>query len=407
MFFRLAWAAQTIFSKGVLTILINKIIAVNFGVLGLATFGYWQNFLTILNGLSNGSSQNGIILLSSRALNDNDRFETLKAAVVFSTVFAIFSAIGLLLLLIFDLVPSSVESTKIILPLVFLTPAISLTVVLSSYAAGLRKHLIVGGGQLIASISLLFGVYISQWHGGIVFAVNAVSLSLIPQLIFLAYFFRSFIEPSFLSRPTKVVYQVLRKHSFTTIFMLASFPLAHYLIRGFLLSSSLDQSLPGIWEAGLKLGGIISALMSFLNSTYFLPSLKPGSKESNWRLYWKFKSILMIPLLGIFLISLIPGFNLVELLFSSDFGELESVIALVLLTEFVRGSHFFTTNMMIATGKLKGLLTGEIVLSILLSVGVYSGAIPLKANILFLWLSFIYFCGAIFNFISLRVHNEL
>lgn len=406
MLFRIFWAFQTIFSKGILTILINKLIASHFGPQGLATFGYWQNFLTLSNGLSNGSMHNGIVLVASRSSSVETRSVLIKEFLLNSCYFILITAAGLLGMYVFGSFPENANQFLILSVVIGLLPIVSFSLSFSNMASGLKKHVVVGVGQLLSSLTILAGSYWSVQSQNLSVAIISLSLSFVPQLAFLLWHFRTEVKTAFGVVRQKSIQRELMHHGFATLVMLGSFPLANYLVRGHLIKTIGGHD-AGMWEASLRLAGIVTAFMSFMNATYFLPSILRGDARHNRNLLLRFNGIQMALLGGLALSPLIPGLNLSTRLFSNEFSSIEALLPWIALMELIRGNQYFLTNIAIATARLKYLVGMELLFSLSLWIVVIAGLIPLTTQSLILWYTCLYSMSGLIHWTYLRIQRDI
>lgn len=370
MLFRIFWAFQTIFSKGVLTVLVNKLISSRFGPQGLAAYGFWQSFFVISHGLANGSIHNGIIIESARRPGSEGQATLVHEFTRLALAFCVLTMLTLGLLLVTGTLERfQAVSPGGVLPIaILLTPLIAQTVNLTNLANGEKRHVLSGLVQLAGALATLLATWLAVSTGDLDLAIHALLMAFVPQFLMLAWHYRHALGRAWKAPRDFDLRKVLLSHGTNTILMLAGFPLALYILRAHLLASG-DTEAAGLWEACLKTAAIVSALMSFLNSSFYLPSFAKADLAERRKLLRGYNLIQALFLGGIALSPLVPGFSLSTLLFSDRFQELDALLPWVALFEAVRGNQFFLTNLFVASNRYRYLVRAEFCFGTLLWLG--------------------------------------
>lgn len=348
--------------------IVIKIIAMMGGPIGIADFGVFQNFSTILLMLSGGVAFTGVTKLIAGA------HEHEKQEIIYSTslnflkrliFISFFVILPIMILIQYSFLGYSIKKMWL---LIVAAPFIFIQARFNFYLAvlnGIEKVDLLAIRNIISSIGvvLLAGLsylFLKNWQA------VALTLSVAPSLYFLFLSFKS-VTRLFQGdrRSDSEISLELRKYSYFGIVSAICIPVAQLIIRNTLTVRFSDHT-AGIWQGLNRLSEVYLVLISSVLSIYIVPKISSaGSKEEVLRIV---KSTLVYTLLmaiclasGVFITKDI----LIKILFNKSFLEMNSLFIYQLPGDFFKIISWVFSFSLLAKGHVKQVVILEIVSSAL------------------------------------------
>lgn len=313
-------------------LIMNKIIAVYAGPVGLALLGQFQNFSTIVYALSNGSIQSGIVKYVAEYSEDNSRlYHVLRQALVISLAGSLFT--GLFIYFFSTYLSLFLLGTQVyshvfqIFSFVIILYAINLLVL--SFLNG------VGNILLYSILNIIINLL-----GVLLILVLTISVGLYGALIGIALSQSIFVFISIIGVSKLIDFKCLLKHISLDVLMikrllhygLASFAngamtsLTALIIRYFIVSV-LSSYFAGIWEAGWRIVFYFNLVFFMPISIYYLPKFVSARSPNEMSFLLKecFKFSIPLMLFSIICFYFIKA-DTINLLFSNEFGDVAEII---------------------------------------------------------------------------------
>ena len=332
---------------------VNKFLAIFLGPTGIALLASYTNFLSISLSISSCSINTGVIKFSSEYLNDKVKSMSLySTALKTSVILTSFSSIVL--------VGAAPLLSQIIFKNDFFTLAIrilgfaSMLIVLNSVllailnGRGQIEHYTIINitGSVVNFILILTLTYFFNLKGAL------IAITLIQAIIFfVALFFvttSDWFDITYFVKPLNIEFakKLLLFSLITTIQQLVN-PFSNLIIQNEIVNSfGLQQA--GLWRSILRVSdGFYIVLVSTLN-IYYLPKLS-SIKYNEIRSFVFFIAKRIIPaafILGLLIILF--RFQIINILFTSDFSEMESLFLWQIIGIFLKISSWLIGTIMIA-----------------------------------------------------------
>lgn len=323
----------------------NKIIAVYLGPSGLAMIGQFQNFVGIISGLANASIQTGIIKYTAEQKDDKEYLnKVMKNSLFISLLFSFI--VSLFVFLFADYLSLKVmfteEYVNIFYFLSFSIVFYSLNLYILSILNGLSEiklFTIINIG--ISITTLIFSTLMTIFYN-----LNGalISIILVQSLVFtISYFLvykkfgnNFFYFKNFTKDLDKKMMMKLFKFSIASFSTGAIVSIMMITLR-FIVEDSMSLTAAGIWEGAWRMMIYFNMLFILPFSIYYLPKFAAVKEKSliMEHLISGFKFLLPI---SIFVALFIYYFKnlIVELLFSSEFIQIEEIIGYILCAEILR-----------------------------------------------------------------------
>lgn len=362
----LTYAGSTVFSRGLAQLLANKLISASFGPSGLGIYGIWQNFSQIFASLSNGSTQNGIIVSIAKTSKEKGIKEIIGGALSITLLFSLTSST--LLMIFFPFIRTILTDSVSIFNVVLFSlclPLIGWSICLTSIQNGLQST----SDQLITNIIVptfyLFFIFISTQISNLNLAMASFTLSQVTPLFVLIFFLKKKLGYWPVAKPkwTNLNWTLL-KHSTMSLAFTASFPLATFIIRERLVFN-LSLNHAGFYDSILKISAISSALISSIVSIYFLPQLSTTNHDKIMPIYFRiYRLLAFVYLLGIGVAYFASDF-IIGMLYSKEFLIVSKVLWIQLIGDFLKNICFLNMNFFVSRNSVKTFVLLEMSAAIL------------------------------------------
>jgi PST family polysaccharide transporter len=393
------------FVKVIVGLIINKVIAVYLGPSGLALYGQFQNFVTIIYAFSSGSIHSGIVKYTAEYHNNkNSLLQILKSALVITLVANI---IVLTILLIFSgffagKILFDEKFQYVLIMLAFFTIFNSLNLYLLSFLNGLGEITLFTICNILISIITLVVTVILTVQFNI--EGTLISLILIPfitsvimyLIIFKKYWhvikensrIENFIDISMIKKLMLFAIITFSSGITVSITMLC----IRYNIEGTL---SLHDA--GVWEGAWRLVLYFNMVFALPVSIYYIPKFAQTHDNNiikkNLNEIRKIFFPLSILLAGIIYISSPIS---IPLLFSESFLNIKIILVFILSAEIIRIQTMAISNLFQAKARIWVLLSNDILFSIVFIFSSYIGVVYFG----FVGLGYAYLISAVISFIS-------
>lgn len=333
-------------------IAINKILAIFIGPSGLAMYGNYMNFATILAIGGSGSSQTAITKLLAGSGSRKETKELLFSSLVI--IFSLSLVISCLSFLFIENIAEYIFRDASLHSYVYLSIAIMwISVFNLSFLAilnGLKEYkyyalfnMLVAFGPAILIFFLRSYVDIFYIMSSYLFSNIAISICL--SILLLPFFKSLKYENSYLSIQ---LIKKLFKFGITSMLTGIIVTLSLLIFRSIIISFSSEGLFDaGLWEALYRLTTFYNLLLFSPIAIYFLPKF-----VSELRFFERknimFKLAIIIFAISIFLFIFLDFFSvfIINLLFSNDFISIAIFLKYILLAESFRiiGSIFHLEN---------------------------------------------------------------
>ncbi len=339
-------------------LLLNKVFAIFLGTSGYALVGQFQNFITIVSGISTGSIQTGIVKYSAEYSKDVKTFKILKASSI-----CIISGMSCLCSLIiffnskyfceyiFNDYEYLFEIKLLSISLLFY----GLNLYVISLLNGLGKiKLYVLVNIFLSFLNLLivsFFIYFKQLSGALIGLILVQPLVFFVSLIILRNNLSLLLPGNFVNFNKKISLKLL-KFSFGTLssgIMTAS---TMIIIRN-LVRDKISLSEAGIWDGGFRIVIYYNLLLALPFSINYIPKFSMSRYKSDIIKMFKesllFNSVIIF--LALIFLFILDDF-IIKLLFSGEFSSMNEFLFILLVAESIRIygvyiANFYTAKAMI------------------------------------------------------------
>jgi len=361
------------FSVGVnfvLGILSIKIISLYLGPPGMAFFGSFKNFTSMIKSITTLGVNNSLIKLFVE--NRNDKKEL---SVIYSTFFWVFLILAFLLsfvILFFandfsDFLFFNSEFANPIRFFGFLLPLIVINAFWIAIYNGLEKFKRIVVVQIISNV-LIFGLtaYLI-WRKNILGGLYALVLGEF-VMVFITFLFvikdKKYFKFDLQKVINKKYLQVIKKFSLMALVSAFIIPLTLLFIRNAIVKThSIEDA--GIWDATNKISGFYMSVFSSGLSLYYMPKLASLQSDSDFKIELKSYFKLFVPLFFIMLIIIFLFKDvLLNMLFTKDFIQVKEVLIWQLLGDFFRVMTLAFGYQILVKSRIKDYIFIELVFNI-------------------------------------------
>ncbi len=346
-------------------IILNKVIAVYLGPSGLALIGQFQNFSSIVTGISNASIQTGIVKITAENRSIKVRQKTWSNALLISFTTSIITSITVFTFSEYIAEQIMHDKSHWFLIQVFAISIIfySLNLHVLSILNGLgeiKLHSIINIFISIASLVIvsILSVYY-KLEGAIIGIILTQSFVFIITYLFIYIKYKnSFFE----FKNTCIDRQTIRSllaYGMISFFSGAVNAITMLSIRWIIIdnSSIIDA---GLWEAALRICIYFNMIFVLPISIYYLPKFSSSNASNDLLFLLKQALTFFIPLMsiGIFAAYFIKD-TIITVLFTAEFSFVSKIILWVLLAEFLRVISSLFITLLTAKRKLKETMLNE------------------------------------------------
>jgi polysaccharide transporter, PST family len=360
-------------------IIMNKVIAVYLGPSGLAMIGQFQNFVSLIASIANGSIQTGIVKYTAEYKENkeyltrilkNSFIVTLSLSFLSSIVLVVFAKYFSIEIMFSD------EYTNIIYFLGFSIVFYSLNLYLLSILNGLGKIKLFTIINIIISLFslIIMSILTIQYKlkGALVAIILVQSLVFfISYILIYKRFGNRFFFSDIFNGVDKVIIVRLFKFSIATFSSGAIVSLMMISLRH-MLSKEISIESAGLWEAAWRMMLYFNMFFTLPFSIYYLPKFSSSHKieEIKSYLFESYRFILPLALLAGLLLFFLRH-EIIILLFSLKFIKIESLIIYLLCGEILKILAFTLSNVFTAKAKIFTTILIQLVFASLLIFSSY------------------------------------
>jgi PST family polysaccharide transporter len=364
---------RTTFYTGTATIIrtisgfvLSKIVAMQVGPSGLAFFGQFQNFVSMLMQFASGAINAGVVKYTSEFRSDEEEKRKIFSTALKICVFASIPAI--LLLLFFAeyfsvLFLKSVEYSFVFRIFAFTLLLFVLNNLLMAILNGqqdIRRYTMVNISSSIVGL-ILTGLLVYFWSlkGALVALATNQSLMF---FITLAMVLKShwFKFSLFSGQFNKNYFKKFMKYTVMALTSALVVPTSQMYLRNYVGENmSWDQA--GYWQGLLKISGAYLSLVTTTLGVYYLPKLSELKEKHELRreILYGFKMILPVVILFSSLVYIFRDFIII-ILFTKDFMPMRDLFAVQLLGDCIKISSWLFSYLMLAKAMGKLFIFSEV-----------------------------------------------
>lgn len=350
--------------------LLNKILAVYVGPAGYAALGQFQNALAVAASLAGGVMASGVTKGTAEHFDDEARQHAVWQTAVKLTLTATAIASATFLLAgpwLSELLLQRFDMSSVFVWAGLALPAIAANNLLLAIINGKKEVGIYVAANIIGSLVSLCVVGLLTYVWGLYGALLALAIS--PAVLLLGTGALVSRLPWF-----KVKFLWGKTHS-TMLRELSGFglmgltsalaaPLTYMLIRNH-LSTSLDLSAAGYWQASWKISEIYLMLVTTTLSVYYLPRLAEikTTHEMKSEIFKVYSLVLPVVVAGAGVIYVLRDF-IIENLFSSDFGPMRDLFLWQLTGDVIKIGSWVLSFIMLGRAMVKAFVLTELAFSL-------------------------------------------
>ncbi len=381
------WTTVHISIKILSGIIMNKIIAVYLGPSGIALIGQFQNFVSIVSGIANGSIQTGMIKLTAEYQHEKKYLNKILHNSLL-VILLLSLSVSLFLFVFSDQMSQKImfshEYSGIMYYLAFSIVFYSLNLYILSILNGLSEIKLLTIINIFISIVMLLLVSILtilyKLEGSLVAVISVQSL-----VFFISYFmiFKKYGNSLFniseiFNDIDTVIIKKLFKFSLATFSSGVLLSISMITLR-YIIEDELSLDYAGIWDGGWRMMMYFNMLFILPFSIYYLPkfsSLKRNIDIESY-LFEAFKFFIPISIvlaMGTFYFKS----YIIEILFTDKFLPIESIIGYMLIAEIIRLCALGISHVFMAKERIFVVIKLEIVFYLILIILSYL-LIPLYA----------------------------
>ena len=344
--------------------IVIKLVAILAGPAGIAEFGIFQNFSTILIMLSGGVAYTGVTkLMAGTFASEEKRQNVFSTSLIFVkrlTYFSLFIVLPTMILIqyyFFNFDLNKLWLLVVAAPFIFFQSRLNFQIAVLN---GLEKVDLLAKINIISSIGTIILAAVlclltKKWQ------TAALALYVVPAFYFCLLSFRSKF-PVFKSALNidSIINKELRKYSYFGIVSAICLPVIQLIIRNQLVMNySVDSA--GLWQGVNKLSEVYLVLISSILSIYLIP--KVSASDSKEKIVSIVRSTLIytlfLALVLILSVYFLKSF-LINILFSKSFLGMSSLFAYQLPGDFFKIISWVFSFSLLAKGHVKDVLVFEI-----------------------------------------------
>ena len=385
----------------------NKAVAIFAGASGVAIVGAFTNFITIVLTFANGAITTGVIKYTAEYDEDEKDLKSLFSTSI-KIIFLCSSLIGIILISFSSFWSNWIFAKKIyggpIRILGFTIILYALNTLLISILNGkkqIKTYTLVNSlGSIIGLIFTVILVYLYKIDGALYSMVLSQSIVFFITLFFLLrkeWFSLEYFSQKF--DKTKAI--KLSHYSLMAIVSALTVPVSQILFRNIITNKfGVDQA--GIWQGMMRISDAYLMIITTSLSTYFLPKLSSikNNNELRAEIFKGYKMIIPLVIISCFGIYFLR-FILINLLFTSDFIEMEKLFFWQFVGDFFKMIAWILAYIMLAKSMTKIYIVSEILFSLSYVVlgYIFTSYFQLEGTVIAFALNyFIYFICMLFIF---------
>ncbi len=352
-------------------IVINKILAVYVGPAGYAIIGQFQNAVSVIVSLAGGIVTIGVTKATAELHDDEKRqHEVWQTALRFSLGASLIAAAILLFLRewLSDWLLLSADMSTVFLWLAAILPAVACNNILLAIINGKKEVGVFVTVNIVGSLismlvtgalALQFGLY-----GALVaFTINPAIVSLVTAAIVVRC---DWFKVKFLWGKINVpAFHELSGFGLMSIASALTVPITFMLIRD-ILTTNLDLTAAGYWQASWKISEIYLMLVTSTLSLYYLPRLAEITTALDLKaeIFKVYRFVMPIVVVGAVAIYILRDF-IISILFTSDFVGMRDLFFWQLAGDVVKIASWVCGYVITARGLVKYYIVSEVFSNVL------------------------------------------
>lgn len=364
---------RTTFYTGTATIIrtisgfvLSKIVAMQIGPSGLAFFGQFQNFVSMLMQFASGAINTGVVKYTSEFRSDEEEKRKIFSTALKICVFASIPAILLLLFFAEDLSVLFLKSVeysfvfRIFAVTLLLFVLNNLLMAILNGQQDIRRYTMVNiSSSLLGLIITGTLVYFWSLKGALVALATNQSVVFFVTLAMVLksdWFKCKLFSGSF----DKNYFKKLMKYTAMALVSALIVPSSQMYLRNY-VGENLSWEQAGYWQGMLKISGAYLSLVTTTLGVYYLPKLSELKEKHELRreILYGFKMILPVVIVFSSLVYIFRDFIIV-LLFTKDFMPMRNLFAVQLLGDCIKISSWLFSYLMKAKAMGKVFILTEI-----------------------------------------------
>ena len=349
---------------------INKLFAIYIGVAGYAAYGNIQNFIQVCIALSGGAYATGLTKYTRDANDDPKKLGGLWVlafllsaglSLLIGTATFIFREAIAVALLAQSGLSFVIASLAVALPF---TCANVLALAIANGRGNIKTYVVCHSiGSLIALLLILVVIRRFELAGALVALCVYQSVALLSTVIFSRKILRENVIWHWPHRPAEVLLKLL-SYMGVGLVTAITVPLSQFLSRSIILQS-LGIDAAGLWEALLRVSGMVLMLVTTTLSVYLVPKYTACRSYDDINAEVKATSIRLLPLLVVGLLILYwfrsPA---VTFAFSEEFLPITQLFPWQFIGDFFKISSWLVAYAFLSKAMLREYVLLEIVFSL-------------------------------------------
>lgn len=350
------------------SVVINKVIAIFIGPAGLAVIGNFNNFLGITRSFSNGGINNGVVTLLAESKDEGNKIYTLNSALFLTFLFSFFFAI---LIFIFSekLAIFIFRSTNYN----FVFDIYSFTIIFFAFNSLVLSTL--NGEKEIKKLTFvnIFTSIYSLLFTSIIIIFYKLNGALIAMVLnqSVTFFFSylvlkriSWFKIKKLNIWENTNVKKLLKFSLMALISAIIVPGTEFIIRK-IISSSISITSAGYWQGIWSMSTMGINLITSAITIYYLPVFSENRNKLNIRkeILTGFGTIIPAAIIA-FILIYIFRIQIIKLLFSNKFLEMESLFLWQGIGAILKIASFILGLLIIAKAEIKIYIFLELLFSV-------------------------------------------
>lgn len=350
--------------------LIGKVVALFIGPTGIALIGQFSNFISVVLTFSNGAINNGVIKYTAEYNDDEVNSKLLYSTAVKISIFCSI-IVGTILIFFSNYISTyifkSIDYSLLVKVFGITIIFYSLNSLLISILNGkgdIKKYTIVNTTSVLIGLILTITlVYFFRIQGALYSLILNQSIVFFFTLYLISkstwFRIRNFIAPFSI-----VIAKKLSGFSLMAIASALTIPISQILLRNVIIKE-LGVDSAGYWQGMMRISdGYLMIIITSL-STYYLPKLSSlkTNQEIRIEVIQALKLITPIVMLGSILIYF-SRFLIIDLLFTRDFREMESLFLFQLLGDNLKIASWLIGYIMVAKAMTRNFILLEIIINV-------------------------------------------
>ncbi|MPL78161.1 Lipid III flippase [bioreactor metagenome] len=358
-------------------IIMNKVIAVYLGPVGLAMIGQFQNFVAIVSSISNASIQTGILTQTAKFNNEHTQKIVWVNGLIINCFFALLTSI-------FIFIFANWLSKQIFFSINYINLIYILSFSLIFYGLNLYILAIINGlgniklytiiNMLISILTLILVSVLTiffKFEGAILGIILTQSIVFIISYMMIYRHYKNSFFIFRLSLFDKSIFKTLLSYGLTSFLSGIIVAISSIVVRIIIVNnSSLENA--GLWEAAIKIGFYFNMIFTLPISIFYLPKFSTLNMKKEFFILFKQAIVFILPIMFLFvIIFFIFKDFLINLLFSNKFLAITDFMIIILFAEILRVSISLFSNLLLSKKAFKEIIILEFLTTFLFVLYVY------------------------------------